>query len=110
MAGVEERAICAHGNGRRRLRRTAPGLGVREGARLFGPARAAVLRSTEAIVRGDWDRRALLAMEAWSIARAVTEPDAVMARIRFRIRLKRCPILTAAVKNGRRIDSDREEW
>ena len=85
-------------------------VGVRQGAGLFGPARGAVLRSTEAIVRGGWDRRALLAMEAWSIARAVGEPDAVMARIRFRIRMKRCPILTAAVKNGRRIDSDRDEW
>lgn len=84
--------------------------GVRGGARLFGPAADAVLRAARALMEGDWDRWALLEMEGWFLARAVTEPDSVRARIRFRINVRRCPVLSAVVLNHRRIGEEPETW
>lgn len=84
--------------------------GVRAGARLFGPAARSVLRASDALVAGSWDRRAVLVTEAWSLVRAAGEPDAVLARVRFRINRRRCPVLHAVVRGGRRVPGDPDRW
>jgi len=84
--------------------------GMRSAAQLFGPAHGAVLRAGERLLEDRWDRRALLEVEGWSLARAITEPDAALGRAWFRLVTKRqCPVLRA-VFGGRRLTSDRRSW
>lgn len=90
------------------LREDRPG--VVSAARLFGPASRAVLRAAEEVLEDRWDQRALLEVEAWSLARAIIEPDAALGRAWFRLVTKRrCPVLRA-VFGGRRITADRDAW
>jgi hypothetical protein len=84
--------------------------GVRACAWLFGRARGAVLRASDALLSGTWARRAVLMVNAWSLLRAVAEPDGVMARIRFRINRRTCPVLRAVFAGRRRTPPDRERW
>lgn len=85
--------------------------GVREAARLFGPAEAAVLRAVRAVVAGGWDRRALLRAEAWSLAKAMTEPRVMLGRLWLKlVRVRRCPVLRVIRERGRRIPGDPEAW
>lgn len=83
--------------------------GVRQFAPLFGFGHQAVARAAEAVVAGSWDRPAILTMEAACLARSVREPDAVLARLRFRYQRQRCPVLVAVLQHGRRVE-DREAW
>jgi hypothetical protein len=84
--------------------------GVERAAALFGPGRRAVLRAARAVADGRWDRRAALAVEGWSLLRAVGEPDAVFARARFRLNKRRCPVLVRVFDHGRRQPEDRAAW
>jgi hypothetical protein len=83
--------------------------GVRVAARLFGPAERSILILASAAVRGSWDRRAMLSVEAWFLARALKEPKSVAARLRFRQARRSCPVLRA-VFSGREIPSDVDGW
>jgi len=83
--------------------------GVRQFAPLFGLGHKAVVRAAEAVVAGSWDRTAILTMEAACLARSVREPDAVVARLRFRYQRQRCPVLVTVLQHGRRVE-DRERW
>jgi hypothetical protein len=83
--------------------------GVRDAAPLFGPGRRAVLDLAEAVVAGGWDRRAMLTLQAWCLARAIGEPTSVVARLRFRRNRERCPVLRA-VFSGRRVRGDQQAW
>jgi hypothetical protein len=84
--------------------------GVVKAAGLFGRGRGALIRACEAVVDGGWDRRALLEMQSWCVLRGVGEPDAAMARLRFRRRKKSCPVLISVFEHGRTIPGDRESW
>lgn len=57
--------------------------GVRLGAQLLGAARQALLAGAEAVVHGEWDRRAMATVEAWSLLRAVAEPEVPASRMWF---------------------------
>lgn len=83
--------------------------GVRVAARLFGPAEGDVLTLARAVVRGSWDRRAMLSLEAWFLIRAVKEPRSVAARLRFRRARQSCPVLRA-VFGGRVVPGDVHLW
>lgn len=85
--------------------------GVRQAARLLGPARrAAVIGSTRAAA-GGWDRRAMLAVEGWVLLRALREPGVSLSRLRFRLRGRAsCPVVAAILSQGRRIPADRDVW
>jgi hypothetical protein len=83
--------------------------GVRLAAPLFGPAEQSVLILAGAVVRGSWDRRAMLSLEAWFLARALKEPRSVAARLRFRRARRSCPVLRA-VFSGRAIPGDVTSW
>lgn len=83
--------------------------GVRRISPLFGLGAKAVVRAAEAVADGRWDRNAILTMEAACIARAAREPDAVLARMRFRWQRQRCPVLFTVLQGGRRV-VDRERW
>jgi hypothetical protein len=82
--------------------------GARLAARLFGRARGAALRAADAVAAGGWDRRASLLLELWAASGAITEIPALARRVRARAR-PRCLVLDA-VKGGRRVSGDREEW
>jgi hypothetical protein len=62
-----------------------------------------------AVVRGSWDRRAMLAVEGWFLARALKEPKSVAARLRFRHARRSCPVLRA-VFSGRETPGDVDVW
>jgi hypothetical protein len=84
--------------------------GARACARQFGKARGEVLRASDALVAGSWDRRAIAMVNAWCLLRAVAEPRSVLARIRFRINRRSCPVLKAVFEGQRRIPPDRDRW
>ncbi|MGH3609355.1 MAG: hypothetical protein ACRDRD_14870 [Pseudonocardiaceae bacterium] len=83
--------------------------GVRLAARLFGPAEHSVLRLAGAVLRGSWDRSAMLSLEGWFLLRAVREPRSVAARLRFRQARRSCPVLRA-VFAGRVVPGDVQAW
>lgn len=86
--------------------------GVRLAAeRLCGPARGPMLDAVEALLRGEWDRTALLAVEAWFRIKALSEPRVAVSRTWFNLVLKRnCPILQVIRHRDRRIPGDRAAW
>lgn len=80
-----------------------------EGAHLFserfGFGAGAIRRTVDSVIEGGWDRRALFAGKAWCVARAVREPDAIAARVRFRWQRNHCPVLRTVVTGQRKVDS-----
>jgi len=84
--------------------------GVRQAARLFKQAERDVLRAARAAADGEWDRQAMIRTEAWSVVRAVAEPDAVIARLKFRYNKVRCPVLRTVFESGRVVGADPWRW
>ncbi|HUG83508.1 MAG TPA: hypothetical protein VMM13_03040 [Euzebya sp.] len=85
--------------------------GVSAAAQLLGPARRALLRGAAAVVDGEWDRRAMLTVEAWSAARGLTEPRVAASRWWFlNVTAKRCGVVDLIREHDRRIDGDLEPW
>jgi hypothetical protein len=84
--------------------------GAQMTARLFKQAEEAVLQGARAVVDGGWDRKAMVRTEAWCLARAVLEPDAVYARIKFRFNKKKCPVLRAVFESKRLVGPDTRPW
>jgi len=80
------------------------------GACLFGPARHALMRAAEHVARGEWDRRSMLAVEAWALARAIAEPGVVAGRLRSRPVKKSCPVLRTIFTDNRRMPADFDSW
>jgi hypothetical protein len=93
-----------------------------EGARLvtrrFGAVRGLLITAADRAAAGQWDRTAMLAVQAWAFAAAARRPGVTLARARFlalnRMGLPftqrtRCPVV-AALDNGRRIPPDRASW
>jgi hypothetical protein len=83
--------------------------GVRVAARLFGPAERSILTLAREVVRGSWDRRAMLSLEAWFLVRAMKEPRSVAARISDRLAARSCPVRRAMLA-GREVPIDVESW
>jgi hypothetical protein len=84
--------------------------GVRLTASLFGPAERDIIALADAVVAGRWNRRAMLAVEAWSLFRAVGEPKSVAARVGAHIAARRCPVLRALFREHRRVPIPAEAW
>lgn len=85
-------------------------VGVQGGARLFGHASGAVMDAVESVLAQRWNRRAMLTMEAWSVLRGLGSPMGLIARVRFRIAKRRCPVLQTVFDAGRRIPENRAAW
>ena len=86
-------------------------VGVRMAAELFGPARDTVVRAAQRAAVGEWDRRAILAVEGWALLRALRSPVVAAKRVRFRLRAKTtCPVISTLLRDHRRIPDDRETW
>jgi hypothetical protein len=85
--------------------------GVRQAARLLGPARRAAVIGASRAAEGGWDRRAMLAVEGWALLRALGEPRVSLPRLQFRLRGRAsCPVVAAILGQGRRIPADRDAW
>jgi hypothetical protein len=83
--------------------------GVRYTCELFGRAAGAIARAADAVVRGEWDRRALLTAEGWALARALQEPQIALSRVEAKLVKKRCPLLQA-IFNDRKLPADEDAW
>lgn len=85
--------------------------GVAAAASLLGLARSALLRGARAAALGGWDRRAMLAVELWAMARNVRDLPMLVRRLNFKIRRKQsCPVVKAILIQGRRIPGDVDHW
>lgn len=85
--------------------------GWRQAARQLGPAHRAAIVGARKAAAGDWDRRAMLAVQGWALLRGLAEPGVLLARLRFRLRGRSaCPVVAAILGEGRRIPADREAW
>jgi hypothetical protein len=79
--------------------------------RLLGPARRPLLRAVDALLAGEWDRRSLLAVSAWTAVRALAEPHVAASRVWFAAVLKpRCPVLRVIRRHDRRVPADLDGW
>ena len=86
-------------------------VGVRDAARLLGVARAPAIAAAVAAARGDWDRRAVLFVEARSVLKSALEPEILARKLHYQTAVKsRCPVLHVLFKHHRRIPDDRERW
>lgn len=85
--------------------------GARMAAFLFRPAQRVVLRAAERAADGDWDRGAILTIQALALLRALRSPSVAAKRARFRLRAKAtCPVVSTLLRDHRRIPDDREGW
>jgi hypothetical protein len=83
--------------------------GVARTCELFGAAGGAVARGAAAVVRGEWDRKALLAAEGWALAHALREPQVVLSRFEAKLVKKRCPVLRS-IFDDRKLPADEDAW
>lgn len=85
--------------------------GVEAFAEYFGPARDAVVTGARAVAEGEWDRRAMMTVEAWALARSVAEPKLAANRLWFsQVAKKRCPVIQLIRDADRRVPEDPEAW
>jgi hypothetical protein len=84
--------------------------GVEDAARLFGPARGAAAGAASEVAQGGWDRRAMMAVEARSVAGAIAQPHITATRIWSRYVKTRCPILRVIFQDDRRVPDDVDGW
>ncbi len=85
--------------------------GVEQMAQTFGPARKALLRGVEALLKGGWDRRAMMQVEAWAFLRGLAEPGLMASRLWFaQVPLKRCPVLRIIRRHDRRVPEQFDAW
>ncbi|MBA3583054.1 MAG: hypothetical protein H0W36_00745 [Gemmatimonadetes bacterium] len=83
--------------------------GVRLASHLFGSADEALRAAAAAVIGGGWDRRAMLTLESWALARALTRPGVIAGRLAAPRRKRRCPLLHTIFIDDRRID-DVDAW
>ncbi len=85
--------------------------GTRAAARLFGTVEDSLVKATERAVAGEWDRTAMLKVEAWALAKALGAPRVLLDRLRFRaVSSATCPVVATLLTRRRRIPDDREAW
>ena len=84
--------------------------GVSEGARLFGPARKALLQVIETALNGGWDRRAMLKVEALCVGGALLNPHLLIGRMITRRQKQICPVLRAIFTYDRKLPADVDGW
>jgi hypothetical protein len=90
---------------------TADPDGVRQAATLFGSAAGAALDLADAVVAGNWDRRAMQHLELHAVAKAVAAPTVPLGRLRLRLWTKRrCPLLRSVFFADRALPYDRRGW
>ena len=77
---------------------------------LFGGAQHALVRAAGQVARGKWDRRSMLALEAWALSRAVAEPRVLSGRLRSRGIKKKCPVLQVIFTEDRRMPPALDSW
>lgn len=78
--------------------------GVVRFAGLFGFAAEDAVAAATAVTAGGWDRTAILKSKLSCLARSPREPDAVVARVRFRWQRAHCPVLVTLLSGGRRVE------
>lgn len=82
--------------------------GAMEASRLVGTAAPALRRGVRALLDGDWSRRDMLAVEAWSLGRAARRPDLGVRQLWQRwVVFPTCPVVRLP---DRRIPDDRADW
>ncbi len=74
-------------------------------ARQFRSGTSTMVKAVDAVIAGKWDRPSLAFAKLTCVARAPREPDAVVARVRFRWQRNHCPVLRTVVSGHRRVDS-----
>ena len=85
--------------------------GVAAMAARFGPARGALIEVADAVVRGEWNARAMLAVEAWAWAKALAEPTVALSRLRFNLGPEQtCPVIRLIRRDDRKVPDDRDAW
>lgn len=85
--------------------------GMRQAAKLFGPARGAVLALASRVISGEWNRRAMLFVEICALGRGIEHPITLARRAWFRTATtRRCPIVRSLLFDERRIPTDRRAW
>ncbi len=84
--------------------------GARAASRLFAPVHDALLRAAQTAADGRWDRRAMLEVEAWALARTAAHPTEAFRRLTGRLRGRRSCAVLRAIGAGRRVPGDAGPW
>lgn len=85
--------------------------GMRAATEVFGSARGSALRLATAVLRGDWDRRAAITVEAHTGAGGLRNPGLWLHRARYQFSGGQyCSMLPVLRFRGRRIEGDVDSW
>ncbi|MGH3650209.1 MAG: hypothetical protein ACRDU9_05815, partial [Acidimicrobiia bacterium] len=85
--------------------------GVELASRWMGPLSGTLRSAVDTLLQGGWDRRSMVAIEAWAVLRSLKEPRTAVSRLVFnRYTLPRCQILRSVRYDHRRVPDDRETW
>ncbi|CAN5577254.1 hypothetical protein BH20ACT23_BH20ACT23_23550 [soil metagenome] len=84
--------------------------GVLEAAKLFRPADKALVRAAESAARHDWDRAAMLTVEARAVLGALAAPSILASRVRAKRVKKQCPLLVTIFSDGRTVRGNTDAW
>jgi hypothetical protein len=84
--------------------------GVAHASALFGVLAPLVHAAAVAVAGGQWPRRALVAIESATLLRAPLAPPVLVGQAASRRAKRRCPVMAAGIRGGRRVPEPREEW
>jgi glycosyltransferase involved in cell wall biosynthesis len=78
---------------------------------LCGLGKAAALRLVDAVIRGDWDRRAALELQTWFLVKAILAPGTLGRRVAFRMRgIDECRLVAVVQREHRIIPQNRKQF
>jgi hypothetical protein len=80
--------------------------GVRAAAEVLGWGGLRAEAAAQALVEGGWDRRRLVEVEVWALARSFRDPELLLARAAFRLAGSRYCKVLSALQRGRRVAGD----
>ena len=84
--------------------------GVVAASELFRPADKALVRAAQSAARGEWDRAAMLFVEARAVLGALRAPSIVLSRIQAKQVKKKCPVLMSIFSDGRMVRGRTDAW
>jgi hypothetical protein len=85
--------------------------GVAESAKLYRAADGSALAAAQGVMEGRWNRKAMLTVGAWALAKSLLRPDILVRRAFSRLFAeKECIVLRTLRENSRQVPHGAREW
>ncbi len=84
--------------------------GVEAAAEIFHLPKRPIMIGVDALLKGQWNRSAMLSVEAWSVLRALADPKTLLGRVEARKVKAQCPVLKAIFTHHRQLPDGVDSW